>query len=44
MTARSCMIEHVKTHTRSVITVKEVAYDAGLGEDRFTVAHPSEGS
>jgi len=43
MTARSCTIEHPKTHTRSVITVKEVAYDTGLGEDLFTVAHLSEG-
>ena len=43
MTARSCTIEHPKTHTRSVINVKEVAYDTGLGEDLFTVAHLSEG-
>ena len=43
MTARSCIIEHVKTHTRSVVTVKEVAYDTGLGEDQFTIAHLSEG-
>ena len=43
MTARSCTIEHPKTHTRSVITVKEVAYDTGIGEDLFTVAHLSEG-
>lgn len=42
MTARSCTIEHPKTHTRSVITVKEVAHDTGLGEDLFTVAHLSE--
>jgi hypothetical protein len=43
MTARSCEIEHVKTKTRSVITVQEVAYDTGLGDDLFTIAHLSEG-
>ena len=43
MTARSCEIEHVKTKTRSVITVREVTYDAGLGDDLFTIAHLSEG-
>ena len=43
MTARRCVIEHVKTRTRSIITVKEVAYDSGLGEDLFTLARLSEG-
>ena len=43
MTARRSVIEHVKTRTRSIITVKEVAYDTGLGEELFTVAHLSEG-
>ena len=43
MTPRSCVIEHVKTRTRSVITVKEVAYDTGLPDDLFTIAHLSEG-
>jgi len=44
MTARSCEIEHVRTTTRAVITVKEVAYDTGLGADLFTVAHLAEGN
>jgi hypothetical protein len=44
MTARRCTIEHPKTHTRSIITVKEVAYDTDLGEDLFTVAHLSQGA
>lgn len=44
MTARSCEIEHVRTKTRAVITVKEVAYDTGLGADLFTVAHLAEGN
>jgi Outer membrane lipoprotein-sorting protein len=43
MTARTCVIEHVKTRTRSRITVREIAYDTGLGDDLFTVAHLSEG-
>jgi hypothetical protein len=43
MTARSCEIEHVKTKTRSVITVREVTYDTGLGDDLFTIAHLSDG-
>ena len=43
MTARTCVVEHVKTHTRSTITVKEVAYDSGLGDDLFTIAHLSAG-
>lgn len=43
MTARSCTIEHPKTHARSVVTVTEVAYDTGLGDDLFTVSHLSEG-
>jgi len=43
MTARTCEIEHVKTKTRSVITVQEIAYDTGLGDDMFTIAHLSEG-
>jgi len=41
-TARRCVIEHVKTRTRSVITVKDVAYDTGLGDDVFTVGHLAE--
>ena len=44
MTARSCEIEHVRTKTRAVITVKEVVYDTGLGSDLFTVGHLSEGN
>jgi hypothetical protein len=43
MTAHSCEIEHVKTKTRSVITVQEVAYNTGLTDDLFTIAHLSEG-
>ena len=43
MTARRCVIEHPKTRTRSIITVKEVAYDTGLGEDLFTIAHLADG-
>jgi len=43
MTAPACVVEHVKTHTRSTITVKEVAYDSGLGDDLFTIAHLSAG-
>ena len=43
VTARSCQIEHVKTKMRSVITMQEVAYDTGLGDDLFTIAHLSEG-
>jgi len=40
---RTCVIEHVKTRTRSTITVREVAYDTGLGDDLFTIAHLGEG-
>jgi len=43
MTPRTCVVEHVKTGTRSTITVEEVAYDTGLGDDLFTIAHLSEG-
>jgi hypothetical protein len=43
MTARTCVIEHVRTRTRSRITVSEVAYDTGLGDDLFGVAHLSAG-
>jgi outer membrane lipoprotein-sorting protein len=43
MTARRCVIEHVKTRTRSIITVKEVTYDTGLGEDLFTIARLADG-
>jgi hypothetical protein len=42
MTARRCVIEHPRTRTRSVVTVKEVAYDTGLRDDLFTIAHLSE--
>jgi hypothetical protein len=31
------------TRTRSRITVREVAYDTGLGDDLFGVAHLSAG-
>jgi hypothetical protein len=44
MTARSCEIEHVKTKTRALITVKEITYNTGLADDLFTVAHLSEGN
>ncbi len=37
MTARTCVIEHVKTQSRSTITVKEVAYDSGLGDELFAI-------
>ncbi|HYV56752.1 MAG TPA: outer membrane lipoprotein-sorting protein [Candidatus Nitrosopolaris sp.] len=43
MTARSCTIVHVNG-TRATITVREVAYDTGLGDDLFTIAHLGEGS
>jgi len=43
MTARTCLIEHMKTRTRSRITVREVAYDTGLSDDLFGVAHLSAG-
>ena len=43
MTARTTVIEHTKTRTRSTITVREIAYDTGLGDDLFAVAHLSEG-
>jgi len=43
MTARTCVIEHVKTHSRSTITVKEVAYDSGLGDELFAIGHLGEG-
>ncbi|HLY38143.1 MAG TPA: outer membrane lipoprotein-sorting protein [Candidatus Binatia bacterium] len=42
MTARRCVVEHPKTHTRSVITVKEVTYEPGLADDVFSIAHMSE--
>jgi hypothetical protein len=42
-TIRARFIEHVKTRTRSTITVREVAYDTGLGDDLFTIAHLGEG-
>jgi Outer membrane lipoprotein-sorting protein len=42
MTARRCVIEHPRTRTRSVVTVKEVAYDTGLGDDVFAIAHLGE--
>jgi outer membrane lipoprotein-sorting protein len=42
MTARRCVVEHPKTRTRSVITVKDVAYEPGLADDLFNVAHMSE--
>ena len=44
MTARSCVIEHPRTGRRVTITVKEIAYDVGLGDDLFTVGHLSEGA
>ena len=31
-----------QTRTRSVVTVKEVAYDTGLGDDVFAIAHLGE--
>ena len=43
MTARTCVIEHVKTQSRSTITVKEVAYDSGLGDELFAIGHLGEG-
>jgi hypothetical protein len=43
MTARRSVIEHPRTHTRSIVTVKEVAYDTGLGDELFAVAHLAEG-
>jgi hypothetical protein len=42
MTARRCVIEHPRTGTRSVVTVEEVAYDTGLSDDLFAVAHMGE--
>jgi hypothetical protein len=41
-TARSCVIEHVKTQARSTITVKEVSYDSDLGDELFTLGHLGE--
>ena len=43
MTARSCSVLHVNG-TRATITVREVAYDTGLADDLFTIAHLGEGS
>jgi len=42
MTARRCIIEHPRTRTRSVVSVKEVTYDTGLGDDVFAIAHLGE--
>jgi len=42
MTARTCVIERVKTQSRSTITVKEVAYDSGLGDELFAIGHLGE--
>lgn len=43
MTPRSCTIAHVNGSS-STITVREVAYDGGLADELFTVAHLGESS
>jgi len=43
MTARACEIVHVRTKTRAVITVRDVAYDTGLDDGLFTISHLSDG-
>jgi outer membrane lipoprotein-sorting protein len=43
MTARACVIEHPRTGRRVTIRLEEVAYDVGIADDVFTVAHLSEG-
>ena len=43
MTARSCSVAHVNG-TRATITVREVAYDAGVADDLFTIGHLGDGN
>ena len=42
-TPRTCVIEHVPSKVRSVITVREVAYDEPVDDDVFSLARLSEG-
>ncbi len=41
---RSCEIDNLPSRVRSAITIREVAHDAGLDPDLFTVASLTAGS